>query len=949
MRYSRQDIVDASRRIVSSDSELAADINKVAQAKQKPAWLPGAGKGLRRLAKLPEPAEAPTTEPLAAPDLELESIVQRVGRPVLGILNGSVDLNIDELESAVWKSRLGDSAAALAPAIAAVGRVEATNWPLDLPYIGTGWLIDQDLIVTNRHVALEFAERGQTGFTFQVGFDRRNPVAVDIDFLEEIGNAAKAQFTINEIFFIASDTGPDVAFLKLQPSRIGQLAQPIKLSQQPLPSQTMVAVVGYPGRDPRIPDQDLMAKIFGNVFDKKRLAPGFVTGLENNALMHDCTTLGGNSGSAVIDLLTGEAAGLHFSGVFLKTNYAVPAFLVSSLLKRARQTTAMTVSTDSTTEIASPATSNNSNISGDSMPTDKATIVIPLQITISVGTPTAASTAAQVNVRASVTAPSPASADTSTPRAATPPTGEAVAQAVAEARKLLSARADVIAINPGYRITDGWITDERCVVVSVKKKLTASELQAAGLTPIPASIGGIPTNVAVATVADRESYDLLEALEAARSQLISNYKKRPDLPLIEFNEQMSVIAHASPDAGWPNLQPFLARTTKRLTIGMYEFTAPHIVDACTTSIKPNSRHVSLVLQNRDEQKQGTTANDLTEQETVDKLTAAAGKRLSFAWASVSGPNRLFATSYHIKLAVRDSQEFWLSSGSWRSSNQPPFDPIKNGDETPPLIEQYDRDWHVLASHPGLAGLFEKHLLRDEQEATAVAEALPAPEPEFWVPEAYFRATDEEARVAAKYHPPLSVKRRIRVQPLLTPDNYAEHVLPLIQNAHKSVYFQNQSLDAKQRGQNGDVYEALLDALLKKQKDSGMDVRIIFRRFPNVRQTLTGLKDFGFDTSLNKIRVQTNCHTKGLVIDGEIVLVGSQNWTRAGTTLNRDASLIFFDPEIAKYYESLFLFDWDRIAQVRIDESIPAAALVRPDEGVPAPGRLRVSAQELLGD
>src|SRR5216684_3430301 len=218
MRYSRQDIVDASRRILS-DSELAVDVDKVVQAKQKPAWLPAAAKGLRRLAKLPELAEAPTTEGLAAPELELESIVQRIGRPVLGISGGSVDLNIEEPESAVWKSRLQQSAAALGPAIAAVGRVEATNWPLGLPYIGTGWLIDQDLIVTNRHVALEFAERGQTGFTFQVGFDRRNPVAVDIDFLEEIGNAAKAQFTINEIFFIASDTGPDVAFLKLQPSR----------------------------------------------------------------------------------------------------------------------------------------------------------------------------------------------------------------------------------------------------------------------------------------------------------------------------------------------------------------------------------------------------------------------------------------------------------------------------------------------------------------------------------------------------------------------------------------------------------------------------------------------------------------------------------------------------------------------------------------------------------
>src|SRR5262249_9493248 len=154
-------------------------------------------------ANLPEPAEGPTTEAPAAPEFELESIVQRIGRPVLGILNGSVDLNIDDPASAVWKNRLQDSAAALAPAIAAVRGIEPTNWPLDQPYIGTGWLIDQDLIVTNRHVALDFAERGQTGFTFQIGFDRRNPVAVDIDFLEEIGRAAKAEFTINEIFFIA--------------------------------------------------------------------------------------------------------------------------------------------------------------------------------------------------------------------------------------------------------------------------------------------------------------------------------------------------------------------------------------------------------------------------------------------------------------------------------------------------------------------------------------------------------------------------------------------------------------------------------------------------------------------------------------------------------------------------------------------------------------------------
>ena len=37
-----------------------------------------------------------------------------------------------------------------------------------------------------------------------------------------------------------------------------------------------MAVIGYPARDSRIPDVDLMDQIFGNVYDKKRLAPGQV-------------------------------------------------------------------------------------------------------------------------------------------------------------------------------------------------------------------------------------------------------------------------------------------------------------------------------------------------------------------------------------------------------------------------------------------------------------------------------------------------------------------------------------------------------------------------------------------------------------------------------------------------------------------------------------------------
>jgi hypothetical protein len=937
MRCTVGDIAQARNRILTNDPELAAHARKLAGARRKPSWLSEATEGLRDLAQLP------STE-AAAPDFELESIVQRVGRPVLAVMNGKVDLDTTSGEDGVWKTRLQQASAVIGPAIAAVGRVEATNWPMGLPYIGTGWLIEQNLIVTNRHVALEFAQRGQKGFVFQLGFDRRNPVAVDVDFLEEIDNAATARFTIGDILYIASDTEPDVAFLRVGPGK-GPIGRPIKLGSDVLPSKTMVGVIGYPGQDPRIPDLALMAKIFGNVFDKKRFAPGYVTGFEADAITHDCTTLGGNSGSVVLDLLTGEAAALHFSGVFLKTNYAVPAPVISQLLSRAKQAASISGSSSSSAAPALDATSStvsaNSNQAGDTM--TSATIVVPLQITISLGNPVGSGSDLSLFVVPGSIAKGPA------PGASKPPSLDALNAGVVEGRRTLLNRADVVSIKPGYRVSDGWITDERCLVVSVKKKLEPAELAAAGLTPLPESINGIPVDVAVGAVADRDSHLMLEAMQKARHELIGNYQKPSDMPLVELNEPMQVVAHAGPDAGWPLLEPFFGRVKKQLTIGMYEFTAPHVVKSCVASIKPVGRKTSLVLQNRDEKKDGTTIDDLTEQATVDALTKAARSRLSFAWASVSGPDRLFATSYHIKVAVRDQQEMWLSSGSWRSSNQAPFDPIKDGDQSPPLLQRYDRDWHILLTNKRLATLMEKYLLRDEKQAAAQEEALTVPEPEFWVSEAYFRATDDEAKVVSKYRSPLNINRKVRVQPLLTPDNYAEHVLPLIQNATKSVYFQNQSLDARASGENGDVFESLLKALLDKQKNPGIDVRIIFRRFPTMRQTLTGMKDFGFDTSKTKVRVQTNCHTKGIIVDGETVVVGSHNWTRAGTTLNRDASLIFFDQDIARYYQDLFLFDWNRIANVGIDESLPAPEAVRPEEGRIEPGMAKLPVGELLGD
>jgi endonuclease G len=80
--------------------------------------------------------------------------------------------------------------------------------------------------------------------------------------------------------------------------------------------------------------------MFRGLFGCKRLLPGYLMGYRRylpqrradpnpqslEVLAHDCSTLGGNSGSAVLDITTGDVVGLHFAGEYLTANYAVPAW-----------------------------------------------------------------------------------------------------------------------------------------------------------------------------------------------------------------------------------------------------------------------------------------------------------------------------------------------------------------------------------------------------------------------------------------------------------------------------------------------------------------------------------------------------------------------------------------------------------------------------------------------
>jgi len=268
-----------------------------------------------------------------------EAIVLKIGRPVLFVEKDRVTFPevFKDDESGVWRRRL-ERAPRIGPRLLAVGRINVKNHE-SLNWIGTGWLVGPDIIVTNAHVADEFATKkdGGTDYAFRKNFRGRMMLA-SIDFREEYSNDEHDEFTVQDVLYIGERIDghfdPDVALLKLNVPADRALAEPIPLSDRLPEPGSEVAVIGYPAFDSRIPDAALMRRIFGDDYDLKRLAPGTILRVEDTfpILEHDASTLGGNSGSAILDLESGEAVGLHFAGSFLYANYAVPARVIKELL-----------------------------------------------------------------------------------------------------------------------------------------------------------------------------------------------------------------------------------------------------------------------------------------------------------------------------------------------------------------------------------------------------------------------------------------------------------------------------------------------------------------------------------------------------------------------------------------------------------------------------------------
>lgn len=284
-------------------------------------------------------ASEPTHDQFSA----LEAIVAFDGtRPSFLVKQQEIDFQ-SSFNIGTWKADLQSYLSQLEQQIACVGRVE-----LEEAHVGTAFLVTPTLAITNRHVAEAiagfgdgqmqiksnvFLDFGREEWDGRTSFDRRKVEALLFAGKNPIGRTINHQnFDIGIIRVSASTLAGDQGKRYLPLTNITRVA---------FGASSIVTAIGYPAAPELYVPTDLQSqyeKVLARLLEgdggSKRFAPGMpvatdgVADIASWTLLHDATTINGNSGSPVGVLQAGTppilTVGLHYGGQWKgeRVNYA---------------------------------------------------------------------------------------------------------------------------------------------------------------------------------------------------------------------------------------------------------------------------------------------------------------------------------------------------------------------------------------------------------------------------------------------------------------------------------------------------------------------------------------------------------------------------------------------------------------------------------------------------
>lgn len=141
--------------------------------------------------------------------------------------------------------------------------------------------------------------------------------------------------------------------------------------------------------------------------------------------------------------------------------------------------------------------------------------------------------------------------------------------------------------------------------------------------------------------------------------------------------------------------------------------------------------------------------------------------------------------------------------------------------------------------------------------------------------------------------------------VISDDEYFDYVYELIESAESSIHIVLFEIKYYDKYPDSDVNKLVEQLIDKNQK--GVDVKIIVDQFLTDDRAVELLSKTGVDIKYDSTSRTT--HSKLIIIDERIVIIGSTNWSYYSLTKNRESNIALNNKEIAEEFENYFEEVW----------------------------------------
>lgn len=370
-----------------------------------------------------------------------------------------------------------------------------------------------------------------------------------------------------------------------------------------------------------------------------------------------------------------------------------------------------------------------------------------------------------------------------------------------------------------------------------------------------------------------------------------------------FTVSGSVISFYSPGISLAVVREQIGKATESILLNAYQFTSKALSDDLAEAI---SRGVKVKILLEGQPVSGVNSREVWILENLSSLGAQVRFLMGLPEDSIF---KRYAYN-HAKYAVVDNGSLLISSENWVNNGYP-----EDGGG--------NRGWGSVIEDEALATYFASVFYEDWNPLRRDSIAF----------DYAFDRLDiyQDEEIFSGYEAPflseLRVTGDVEVIAVVGPDNVMDNdtVLGMIDSAEERIYVEQFFLRKVWNVGGERISNPFLDRLIKAA-ERGCEVKVlldptwynVLQEDPNDNDdTVEFLSSLGAsrDIDLNAKLMNTDAHgvlklhNKGMVVDGNWVLISSLNWNYNSFARNREVGLLIRNERIGAYFEQIFVRDW----------------------------------------